>query len=72
MSKLTTREIVAEFIIEYKAVNDLTGEEFGDLVDKDKQYIWKLENCEINVPADFIDKLVNSLNFSLHKLFHNR
>ena len=39
----------------------MTLQELADLLQVDRQYIWKLENGKINMTLDYLDKIMQHL-----------
>jgi transcriptional regulator with XRE-family HTH domain len=64
----TSREIIGAMIKDRRLKKIITQQQFADLLNVDRQYIWKLENGKVNLTMDYLDKIVVELG-CLHSDF---
>lgn len=48
----------------------MTLQELADLLQVDRQYVWKLENGKINMTLDYLDKIIQHLKSSKEDFFN--
>lgn len=48
----------------------MTLQELGDTVNRDRQYMWRVENGRINTTMDLIDEIIRGLKTN-HTEFYN-
>jgi len=65
---MTSKEIVGAMIKDKRLKKVITQQQFADLLNVDRQYIWKLENGRVNLTMDYLDKIVVELG-CLHSDF---
>lgn len=41
---------------------DFTQKQLADLLEVDRQYVWRLENGKVNFTMDYLDKVIFRLN----------
>lgn len=41
---------------------DFTQKQLADLLEVDRQYVWRLENGKVNFTMDYLDKVIYKLN----------
>ncbi|SDM13045.1 Helix-turn-helix [Daejeonella rubra] len=41
---------------------DFTQKQLADLLEVDRQYVWRLENGKVNFTMDYLDKVIFKLN----------
>ena len=58
----TSKEIVGKRIKFLREEKNMTQQELADLLNVDKQYVWKLENGKKNLTMNYLDKLIQTLN----------
>ena len=58
----TSREIVGQMIKARRKEKKLTQQQLADLLEVDRQYIWRLENGKINLTMDYLDNVIEKLN----------
>ena len=39
-------------------------QQLADLIKADRQYVWNIENGEVNLTLDYIDRIAKALNVS--------
>ena len=57
----TAKQIVGKRIKVLRKQKYLTLQELADLIGADRQYVWNIENGEINLTLDYLDKVTNAL-----------
>ncbi len=58
----TSREIIGMMIeLRRKKIN-FTQTQLANLLEVDRQYVWRLENGKINLTMDYLDKVIEKLN----------
>lgn len=65
---MTSKEIIGSMIKDKRLKKIITQQQFADLLNVDRQYIWKLENGKVNLTMDYLDKIVLELG-CLHSDF---
>lgn len=70
--KLTTRKLIANNIVYFRHLNNLSQEQLAEKMKSGPVYISELENAKRNVTSDFIDKLTNSFKVEPHELLIER
>ncbi len=58
----TGKEIIGKRIKLLREEKNMTQQELADLLNVDKQYVWKLENGKKNLTMNYLDKLIQTLN----------
>lgn len=58
----TAKEIVGQKVKYFREKNNLTQQELGDLINADRQYVWKIEKAKISISLDYLDKIIIALN----------
>lgn len=66
----TTRKLIGQIIRYYRVQQNMTQEELGNKIGKDRQYIWKIENGKINTTFDTLDLIIRGLG-NKHEDFFN-
>lgn len=41
---------------------DFTQKQLADLLEVDRQYVWRLENGKVNLTMDYLDKVIYKLD----------
>jgi len=57
----TAKEIVGKRIKFLRKQNNMTLQQLADLIEVDRQYIWNIENGEVNLTLDYLDKIIDKL-----------
>jgi transcriptional regulator with XRE-family HTH domain len=57
----TTKEIVGRKVKFFRKKNKLTQQGLGDLIDADRQYVWKVEHARISMSLDKLDRIIIAL-----------
>ena len=60
-----SREQVARIVKELREKQGITREKLSLALGFDNSYISKLENCNINITADSLDKIANYFNIEI-------
>jgi transcriptional regulator with XRE-family HTH domain len=58
----TAREIIGLMIKSKREEKAISQQALGDLLDVDRQYVWRLENGKINLTLNYLDKVIEKLN----------
>jgi transcriptional regulator with XRE-family HTH domain len=58
----TSREIIGLMIKSKREEKAISQQALGDLLDVDRQYIWRLENGKINLTLNYLDMVIEKLN----------
>lgn len=58
----TSREIIGMMIKTKREEKAISQKALGDLLDVDRQYIWRLENGKINLTVNYLDHIIEKLN----------
>lgn len=66
----TARVIVGKRIKMLRKQNNMTLQQLADLIKADRQYVWNIENGEINLTLDYIDRIAKALNVSQSELIN--
>jgi len=61
----TTKHFIGLLIRQHRIKMQLTQEEFGKLIDVDRQYISKIENGKINLTLDYLHRIIELLNIDI-------
>ena len=65
----SSKKIIGQKIKFFREKNKLTQQELADLIDVDRQYVWKLENGKKNITVDYLDKIIDKLNCTHEDFF---
>ena len=52
--------------------NKLTLQQLADEMQTDRQYIWKVEQGKINIPADTLDVFIKKLDSNYAEFFNRK
>lgn len=58
----TSKEIVGRVLKALRQKSNVTQQQLADLLEVDRQYIWRLENGKVNLTMDYLDKVIEKLN----------
>ncbi len=58
----SSKEIIGKRIKLLREEKKLTQQDLADLLNVDKQYVWKLEKGKKNLTMDYLDKLIHFLD----------
>jgi transcriptional regulator with XRE-family HTH domain len=58
----TSKEIIGKMIKTKREEKAISQQALGDLLDVDRQYIWRLENGKINLTMNYLDEIIDKLN----------
>ena len=64
----SSKEIIGTMIKSRRKEKDFTQKHLADLLEVDRQYVWRLENGKINFTMDYLDKVILQLDCN-HKDF---
>lgn len=67
-----TRKILANNITYFRIKNDLSQEDFAELLETSSSYVSEIENQKRNISCDYIDKIANIFKIESHELLINR
>lgn len=60
--KKPSKEIIGMMIKVQRKEKKITQQHLADLLEVDRQYIWRLENGKINLTMDYLDHVITKLN----------
>jgi transcriptional regulator with XRE-family HTH domain len=58
----SSKEILGSLIKSRRLERNFTQKQLADLLEVDRQYVWRLENGKINFTIDYLDKVIYKLN----------
>ena len=58
----STKEILGSLIKSRRLERNFTQKQLADLLEVDRQYVWRLENGKVNFTMDYLDKVIYKLN----------
>jgi transcriptional regulator with XRE-family HTH domain len=58
----TSKKIIGLMIKARRQEKEITPQQLADMLDVNRQYIWRLENGKINLTMDYLDKLILHLD----------
>ena len=58
----TSKEIIGQMIKVRRKEKKLTQQQLADLLEVDRQYIWRLENGRVNLTMDYLDSVIQKLD----------
>jgi len=58
----SSKEIIGSMIKSRRKERDFTQKQLADLLEVDRQYVWRLENGKVNFTMDYLDKVIFKLN----------
>lgn len=58
----SSRVIIGKVIKKIRKEKKLSQQQLADLLDVDRQYVWRLENGKINFTMDYLDKIIKKLD----------
>ncbi len=61
-SDKTSKEIVGLTIEKNRREKNISQQELADLLEVDRQYIWRLENGKVNLTMNYLDKIIKKLD----------
>jgi transcriptional regulator with XRE-family HTH domain len=61
-SKVTSKEIIGRIIKAKRQEKNISPLQLADMLDVNRQYVWRLENGKINLTMDYLDKLIVHLD----------
>ena len=64
-----TRYIVGRVIKNRRKKLGLTMQELADRLNVDRQYVWKIENGEVNMSLNYLDKVIEKLDCKHEEFF---
>ncbi len=66
----SSKEIIGTLIKHRRKQKKITQQQLADLLNVDRQYIWRLENGKINLTMDYLDKVIIQLDCDHHDFLH--
>lgn len=57
----TSREIIGRMIKAKREEKDISQQGLGDLLEVDRQYIWRIENGKVNLTMNYLDNIIDKL-----------
>lgn len=58
----SSKEILGSLIKSRRLEKNFTQKQLADLLDIDRQYVWRLENGKVNFTIDYLDKVIYKLD----------
>lgn len=58
----STKEIIGLMIKSRRLEKAYTQKKLADLLEVDRQYVWRLENGKVNFTMDYLDKVIFKLD----------
>jgi transcriptional regulator with XRE-family HTH domain len=58
----SSKEIIGLMIKSRRLEKDFTQKQLADLLEVDRQYVWRLENGKVNLTMDYLDKVIYKLD----------
>ena len=59
---MTSREIIGSMIKHRRKEKRLTQQQLANLLEIDRQYVWRLENGKVNLTMDYLDTVIQKLD----------
>lgn len=57
----SSKEILGTLIKSRRLERNFTQKQLADLLEVDRQYVWRLENGKVNFTVDYLDKVIFKL-----------
>ncbi len=57
-----SREIIGRMIKVKREQKEISQQALGDLLQVDRQYIWRLENGKVNLTMNYLDRVIEKLD----------
>ena len=67
-----TRKIVANNIVYFRVKNNMSQEDFAELLETSPGYVSEIENAKRNLSCDYIDLIANIFQIEPHELLVDR
>jgi len=58
----SSKTVIGKMIKDLRKEKNLSQQELADLLDVDRQYVWRIENGKINLTLDYFDKVIKKLS----------
>lgn len=58
----SSKQIIGNAITFNRNKKNITQQQLADLMQVDRQYVWRLENGKINLTMDYLDKMIKELD----------
>jgi transcriptional regulator with XRE-family HTH domain len=58
----SSKEILGSLIKSRRLERNFSQKQLADLLEVDRQYVWRLENGRVNFTMDYLDKVIYKLN----------
>lgn len=58
----SSKIVIGKMIKDLRKEKNLSQQELADLLDVDRQYVWRIENGKINLTLDYFDKVIKELS----------
>jgi transcriptional regulator with XRE-family HTH domain len=58
----SSKVVMGKMIKSQRKQRDFTQKQLADLLEVDRQYVWRLENGKVNFTMDYLDKVIFRLN----------
>jgi transcriptional regulator with XRE-family HTH domain len=66
----TAKEIIGKKIKILREAKNLTQQDLADILNADRQYIWKIETGKKNITLDYLDKIAKALSVKQSELIN--
>jgi transcriptional regulator with XRE-family HTH domain len=57
----SSKEVLGSLIKSRRLEKNFTQKQLADLLEIDRQYVWRLENGKVNFTMDYLDKIIYKL-----------
>jgi transcriptional regulator with XRE-family HTH domain len=57
----SSKEVLGSLIKSRRLERNFTQKQLADLLEIDRQYVWRLENGKVNFTMDYLDKIIYKL-----------
>ena len=68
-TKYTAKQLIGQLIKQQRLKQQITQQGLADLLNVDRQYVWKLEKGKINLTMDYLDKIISKLKCENNDFF---
>lgn len=58
----SSKEIIGQAITFNRNKKNISQQQLANLLQVDRQYIWRLENGKVNLTMDYLDKMIKELD----------
>jgi transcriptional regulator with XRE-family HTH domain len=68
----SSKKIIGQLIRKYRLSKQLSQQQLADLLETDRQYVWKIENGKINLTLEYLDKIISKLKCASEDFFKHQ